>query len=151
MRFLCGNFYSELLGIDACNMIRSRTVDTGVPRGSGIETRLWLRSYESINCAEFISFSLSYLVNTERMSEEECPIPISERKPRFVVTKYIPVLNWLPRYTRLKAVSDLIAGITVGLTMIPQSMAYAVLAERIPQVSYCLPFLLLAVICVREN
>ncbi|XP_077272863.1 sodium-independent sulfate anion transporter isoform X1 [Temnothorax americanus] len=68
------------------------------------------------------------------MSDEEYPaIPISERKPRFTVAKYIPVLGWLPRYTRLKAVSDLIAGITLGLTMIPQSMAYAVLAERIPQ------------------
>lgn len=67
------------------------------------------------------------------MSDEECP-PIMERKPRFTaVTKYLPVLEWLPRYTRLKAVSDLIAGITLGLTMIPQSMAYAVLAERIPQ------------------
>ncbi|KAL0108508.1 hypothetical protein PUN28_015208 [Cardiocondyla obscurior] len=58
---------------------------------------------------------------------------ISKRKPRFTVKKYIPVLEWLPRYTRLKAVSDLIAGITLGLTMIPQSMAYAMLAERIPQ------------------
>ncbi|XP_011175247.2 sodium-independent sulfate anion transporter isoform X2 [Solenopsis invicta] len=68
------------------------------------------------------------------MSDEECPsIPVSRRKPRFTVAKYLPILGWLPRYTRLKAVSDLIAGITLGLTMIPQSMAYAVLAERIPQ------------------
>ncbi|KAL6252201.1 hypothetical protein P5V15_007360 [Pogonomyrmex californicus] len=68
------------------------------------------------------------------MSDEECsPIPTSERKPRFKVAKYVPVLDWLPRYTRFKAVSDLIAGITLGLTMIPQSMAYAVLAELTPQ------------------
>ncbi|KYM92092.1 Sodium-independent sulfate anion transporter [Atta colombica] len=67
------------------------------------------------------------------MSDEECsPISISEKKPRFT-TKYLPVFGWLPRYTRFKAVSDLIAGITLGLTMIPQSMAYAILAERIPQ------------------
>lgn len=78
-------------------------------------------------------------------SDEECPpIPCSKRKPRFTMAKYVPVLDWLPRYTRLKAVSDLIAGITIGLTMIPQSMAYAVLAERIPQVFRAhLPFSLL--------
>jgi len=80
------------------------------------------------------SFLLSF-VDSKRMSDEEClPISISEKKPRFTMTKYLPVFRWLPRYTRFKAVSDLIAGITLGLTMIPQSMAYAVLAERIPQV-----------------
>ncbi|EGI61111.1 Sodium-independent sulfate anion transporter, partial [Acromyrmex echinatior] len=70
----------------------------------------------------------------KRMTDEECPpISISEKKSRFTMTKYLPVFEWLPRYTRFKAVSDIIAGITLGLTMIPQSMAYAVLAERIPQ------------------
>ncbi|KAG5324414.1 S2611 protein, partial [Acromyrmex heyeri] len=68
------------------------------------------------------------------MTDEECPpISISKKKSRFTVTKYLPIFEWLPRYTRFKAVSDIIAGITLGLTMIPQSMAYAVLAERIPQ------------------
>ncbi|KAH0945080.1 hypothetical protein HN011_004172 [Eciton burchellii] len=47
--------------------------------------------------------------------------------------KYLPVLGWLPRYTRLEAVSDFIAGVTLGLTMIPQSMAYAALAELTAQ------------------
>ncbi|KAG5311893.1 S2611 protein, partial [Pseudoatta argentina] len=68
------------------------------------------------------------------MSNGEPPsFSILKRKPRFTVAKYLPVLGWLPHYTRLKAVSDLIAGITLGMTMIPQSMAYAVLAERYPQ------------------
>ncbi|XP_036144402.1 sodium-independent sulfate anion transporter [Monomorium pharaonis] len=66
--------------------------------------------------------------------DEKCPpIPVSRRKLRHTVTKYLPILGWLPQYTWLKATSDLIAGITLGLTVIPQSMAYAVLAERIPQ------------------
>ncbi|KYN05700.1 Sodium-independent sulfate anion transporter [Cyphomyrmex costatus] len=64
---------------------------------------------------------------------EPPPLSILKRKPRFTVAKYLPIFGWLPHYTRLKAVSDIIAGITLGLTMIPQSMAYAVLAERIPQ------------------
>ncbi|XP_036325364.1 sodium-independent sulfate anion transporter-like [Rhagoletis pomonella] len=39
--------------------------------------------------------------------------------------KRLPILKWLPRYTRSDAVGDLIAGITVGLTVIPQGLAYA--------------------------
>jgi sodium-independent sulfate anion transporter 11 len=39
--------------------------------------------------------------------------------------KRLPVLNWLPRYNGHDALGDLVAGITVGLTVIPQSLAYS--------------------------
>lgn len=68
------------------------------------------------------------------MSVEECSIP--KQKSCSKVTKYVPVVGWLPQYTRLQAVSDLIAGITLGLTMIPQSMAYAALAGLTAQVLF---------------
>ncbi|XP_050538263.1 sodium-independent sulfate anion transporter-like isoform X2 [Daktulosphaira vitifoliae] len=45
----------------------------------------------------------------------------------------LPILEWLPRYTVEDAVGDLLAGVTVGLTVIPQSMAYAGLAGLPPQ------------------
>ncbi len=48
--------------------------------------------------------------------------------------KRVPILDWLPDYDRNKAVSDLIAGITVGLTVIPQGIAYALVAELPPKV-----------------
>lgn len=38
------------------------------------------------------------------------------------------ILTWIRDYDRQKAVADLIAGITLGLTIIPQSIAYASLA-----------------------
>ncbi|EFN65713.1 Sodium-independent sulfate anion transporter [Camponotus floridanus] len=64
-----------------------------------------------------------------KISNEECSLPMPERKSSFsIIAKYVPVLGWLPRYTRMEAVSDFIAGITLGLTMIPQSIAYAALA-----------------------
>ncbi|KAJ8915023.1 hypothetical protein NQ315_015998 [Exocentrus adspersus] len=47
--------------------------------------------------------------------------------------KYIPILQWGSEYNVDKAVSDLVAGITVGLTLIPQSLAYASLAGLEPQ------------------
>lgn len=53
-----------------------------------------------------------------------------------VCAKYFPVLNWLPEYTKFQAVSDFVAGITIGLTMIPQSISYAALAGLTSQVIF---------------
>ncbi|XP_076162728.1 sodium-independent sulfate anion transporter [Ptiloglossa arizonensis] len=44
------------------------------------------------------------------------------------VVKYVTILNWLPKYTRFDGLSDLVAGVSLGLTLIPQSIAYAALA-----------------------
>ncbi|KAK7870317.1 hypothetical protein R5R35_003707 [Gryllus longicercus] len=40
----------------------------------------------------------------------------------------LPILQWLPKYSLEDAASDLVAGITVGLTLMPQAIAYAALA-----------------------
>ncbi|OAD55739.1 Sodium-independent sulfate anion transporter [Eufriesea mexicana] len=45
----------------------------------------------------------------------------------------IPVLKWLPLYRANDALGDLVAGLTVGLTLIPQAIAYAGLAGLTPQ------------------
>lgn len=49
------------------------------------------------------------------------------------LNKKIPVTQWLPGYDFGTAISDLIAGLTVGLTVIPQGIAYAVVAGLPPQ------------------
>lgn len=49
------------------------------------------------------------------------------------VKNRLPVLKWLPKYRLQQLQGDLIAGITVGLTIIPQSLAYAKIAELPPQ------------------
>jgi hypothetical protein len=48
--------------------------------------------------------------------------------------RHVNILNWLPQYTKEDGIGDMIAGITVGLTMMPQSIAYASLAGLSPQV-----------------
>lgn len=35
----------------------------------------------------------------------------------------VPVLRWLPRYKAEDALGDLVAGLTVGLTLIPQVLS----------------------------
>lgn len=42
--------------------------------------------------------------------------------------KRFPIVEWLPNYSGGIFVQDLLAGITVGLTEIPQGIAYAVVA-----------------------
>ncbi|KAI5728771.1 hypothetical protein M8J77_020876 [Diaphorina citri] len=51
----------------------------------------------------------------------------------------LPILKWLPTYDRESLVHDFIAGLTVGLTAIPQGIAYAVVAGLQPQVSPIVP------------
>lgn len=43
--------------------------------------------------------------------------------------KKLPIFEWLPKYNVEKAVADCIAGCTVGLTVIPQGIAYALVAK----------------------
>ena len=46
--------------------------------------------------------------------------------------KYIPILNWLPNYKREWFKGDLGAGLTVGIMLIPQGIAYAMIAGLPP-------------------
>jgi len=49
-------------------------------------------------------------------------------RAKVIAKRVLPIINWLPNYNAGYAVRDLIAGLTVGLTVIPQGMAYATLA-----------------------
>jgi len=46
--------------------------------------------------------------------------------------KYLPITNWLPNYKKAYLSGDLTAGLTVGVMLIPQGMAYAMLAGLPP-------------------
>ncbi|KAF3058239.1 Sulfate permease 2 [Daldinia childiae] len=47
--------------------------------------------------------------------------------------RLFPFLHWITRYNMTWFIGDLIAGITVGAVVVPQGMAYAILAELEPQ------------------
>lgn len=49
-----------------------------------------------------------------------------------IISEYIPILDWLQSYSTDEFKGDLNAGITVGIMLIPQGMAYAVLAGLPP-------------------
>lgn len=64
------------------------------------------------------------------------------------IKKIIPILEWLPNYKSSLFKGDLIAGITVGIVLIPQGIAYALIAGLPPIYGlYCalLPQILYAI------
>ncbi|PRY84896.1 SulP family inorganic anion transporter [Mongoliibacter ruber] len=49
-----------------------------------------------------------------------------------ILKGYLPILDWLPNYKKTDLQGDLSAGLTVGIMLIPQGMAYAMLAGLEP-------------------
>lgn len=60
-------------------------------------------------------------------------MPGDNLKGKTFVEKRIPIVSWLPKYNTEDLVADIIAGVTVGLTVMPQALAYAALAGLEPQ------------------
>jgi len=56
------------------------------------------------------------------------PSGISEPRRGSILKRYIPILNWLPRYPRKWLRFDILAGITVWGTTVPTAMGYAQIA-----------------------
>lgn len=49
-----------------------------------------------------------------------------------MISKYLPILQWIKKYSGDQFKGDLSAGITVGVMLIPQGMAYAMIAGLPP-------------------
>jgi SulP family sulfate permease len=49
------------------------------------------------------------------------------------LSRFVPILGWLPRYNRLWLVADILAGITLWGLVVPEGMAYAGVAGLPPQ------------------
>ncbi len=48
------------------------------------------------------------------------------------IKNFIPILDWLPSYKKSYLKDDIVAGITVGIVLIPQGIAYALIAGLPP-------------------
>lgn len=64
------------------------------------------------------------------------------------IRRYLPILQWAPRYNRDHATSDLVAAVIVTVMLIPQSLAYALLAGLPAQVGLYASILPLVVYAV---
>ncbi len=62
------------------------------------------------------------------------PVRLSDGKPRFSLRQYLPFMDWMFNYKRADLSGDLVAGIIVAVMLVPQSMAYAMLAGLPPKI-----------------
>lgn len=58
-------------------------------------------------------------------------VPTADGSLRYL-RDLLPCIDWIPRYNLQWLIGDCIAGLTVGLVVIPQAMAYALLAGLTP-------------------
>src|SRR2546430_14008117 len=80
------------------------------------------------------------------VSNKQSPLEHKENaaKQRRLLTRYLPILSWLPSYQRSWLRFDLIAGATVWAVVVPEAVAYSQLAGVPPQAGlFAAPFLLL--------
>ncbi|HHZ81665.1 MAG TPA: sulfate permease, partial [Flavobacteriales bacterium] len=65
-----------------------------------------------------------------------------------MIKQLLPILSWLPNYAKKDFIADMPAGITVGIMLVPQGMAYALIAglpmeyglyaSLVPQIIYAI-------------
>ncbi|QUC18323.1 uncharacterized protein UV8b_02564 [Ustilaginoidea virens] len=60
-------------------------------------------------------------------------IPARQKAADAYVKSLFPFLGWIGRYNLQWLAGDVVAGVTVGIVVVPQGMAYALLAELEPQ------------------
>ena len=56
---------------------------------------------------------------------------------KFDLSAWLPFLRWWPRVNRTTTRADLIAGLTGGLILVPQGVAFATIAGMPPEYGLC--------------
>lgn len=100
------------------------------------------KNAENINFVFFVFFLFFFTLDYSYDYSEQWP-PICSILNRNVRRMYndrkqilmnrLPILKWMPAYKPSYLFYDFIAGLTVGLTAIPQGIAYAIVAGLPPQ------------------
>ncbi|SPP83370.1 sodium-independent sulfate anion transporter [Drosophila guanche] len=81
----------------------------------------------------------SLLATRQTQTEDEKPPAIPKWKR--CLHRHVPITQWLPMYSPEWGIDDFIAGITLGLTIIPESMACALLAGLPARYGLCSAFI----------
>jgi len=88
---------------------------------------------EHYRVADKSNKSLGWRKRTKSTIQKTCTVELLKKR--------LPIVTWLPTYNWSMFVFDMIAGFTVGLTLIPQSIGYAAVAGLPLQVIINTPFI----------
>ena len=87
-----------------------------------------LRNVTAISERSPLLISSSYTSsNDARVDVDKCSRTVESTKK--FIHKYVPITVWLPNYSCDSLIRDIIAGLTVGLMVVPQGLAYATIAN----------------------
>ena len=107
---------SYLLSDDPQNRTLSITKDPGPTLRGRVEA--FFDKHKEKNCLPNVNPSYELV---------EC-LPCVFRPLSYFLVDRLPLVRWLSRYNLRTLVSDAIAGVTVGLMVVPQALAYARIA-----------------------
>ncbi|KAI9496122.1 sulfate transporter family-domain-containing protein [Zychaea mexicana] len=97
-----------------------------------------------------MAVSESIIVDYEEVSYKSKAQDFAQRLPRKsmrYVGSFFPIVHWIHKYNMMWLLRDLIAGITVGIVVVPQSMGYAKIAELPAEYGLYTAFVGLAAYC----
>ncbi|KAL2779215.1 sulfate transporter, partial [Daubentonia madagascariensis] len=95
------------------------------------ETNDQCRPYSRIHieCQEKANTNFKEFVITKLQKNCQC----SPAKAKNIIFGFLPVFQWLPKYDLKKNIlGDLMSGLIVGILLVPQSIAYSLLAGQEP-------------------
>ncbi|KAG1062975.1 hypothetical protein G6F42_027296 [Rhizopus arrhizus] len=83
------------------------------------------------------------VLDYEETSYKKQFIQFSHGIPKYLkhyISNLLPIIYWIHRYNLTWLVSDIIAGVTVGIVAVPQGMGYAKIANLSPVSRTCLEY-----------
>ncbi|KAI9279449.1 sulfate transporter family-domain-containing protein [Umbelopsis sp. AD052] len=98
-----------------------------------------------------MSRASSMLIDYDEPNYKESAIRFTRKMPSYTKDYFVslfPIFTWIHRYNLTWLLSDVIAGVTVGIVVVPQGMGYAKIAQLPPEYGLYSSFVGLCIYCI---
>jgi hypothetical protein len=119
--------------------LKNEDSETNLERSNQLERGFNLDKYKTLNSRhknninnETTDFCVGLKRRIKNVNQNVCKKLKDKNFYKRIIQKRIPIIGWLPNYKLNYLFTDLIAGLTVGILNIPQSLAYSLIATLNP-------------------